>query len=70
MTESTGPAGPQLHMGAEHQGTSGMWVVCSCGKSTAHYSRRPSGAIAAWNEHYEHALIALREAVSVAYQTR
>lgn len=63
------PREPELHVGSEHQGLSGVWVVCTCGLST----KRQAGllkASKAWDEHAEHALAALREAVSVAHATR
>lgn len=56
--------GPELHVGTEHQGLSGVWVVCSCGLSTSKVT--PRQARVAWNEQTEHALAALRSAVQTA----
>lgn len=58
---------PELHVGSEQQGLSGVWVACSCGLSTKRQTARL--AEAAWTEYRAHALDALREAVSVAYAT-
>lgn len=60
--------GPELHLGSEHQGLSGVWVACSCGLSTKRQTARY--AEAAWTEYRAHALDALRSAVQTAWDTR